>query len=115
MKIRNSSKKDIKEISLLFKRVFSEYPFNEKWSDKKSFDKIKKYYDSGKIMVACEKKKIVGFIIYRNVLWYEPNMFIDEMGVDKDYRKRGIATEMLKIVENHARKNSTQSCSLRHR
>lgn len=54
---------------------------------------------------AFEQKRLIGYIwsyvfVFRN----EKRMYVNELYVDNSYRKKGIGSELLHLVENEARK-----------
>lgn len=105
MNIRKVAKNELKKVANVFKESFAEHPFNEKWTNENAIKKIRKYNKDGEIIVAIENKKVLGFIIYRYLIWDKsPRFFIDELGVKREYRGRGIATYLIKKVEENAKK-----------
>lgn len=113
MIIREAKEMDLKEIAVLFKEVYSELPYNENWTDKNALKKINDYHKFDKILIASEDNKIIAFIIYHEIIWdNHSNIFIDEIGVDKDYRGEGIAKNLLKNVEEYAKSNGFSKIEL---
>lgn len=111
--IRKATSRDLKEIATLFRKIFSEAPYNEKWSNKSSNKKIREYRMSGDILVAIDNKNIVGFIVYTEILWDTFYLFfINELAVKKSHRNKGIATQLLQAVENEAKKRGIPKIEL---
>ena len=113
MKIRKARKSDIKQIVNLFVDGFSEKPYNECWTEKNALNKIKDYYNSGEILVIIESRTVIGFVIYHQMLWDNHNkLYIDEMVVDKAYRRKGIGTKLLNEVEKKAKEDGISNLEL---
>ena len=82
MEIRKATIKDLKEIEKIFKREYSKFPYNEKWTKKTSLLKIKEYFRDNVIFVLEYEKKIIGFIIGHIEIWDKGDKgFIDEVVV----------------------------------
>lgn len=97
-------------LAKLYCHVWSEDPWNEKWTHKKAIEKIvSNYFTNGAILIlALDNKNVCGFIAgkfinldhIRNRTKHIPDNFPDhlflvtEVGVSKDYRKQGIGQEL---------------------
>lgn len=113
MKIRKASNKELNEISKMFQKGFSEKPYNEKWTDKNAQKKIKNYYKDGTILVSIKDNKIIGFIIFSELLWDNHiKLMIDEMVVDESHRGKGIGTLLLQEAEKSANKKGINNIEL---
>jgi ribosomal protein S18 acetylase RimI-like enzyme len=111
--IRKAKKEDLNKIASLFKKGFSEKPYNEKWTDRNAKDKIEEYYKNGTILVNIENNSILGFIIFSELLWDNHiKLMIDEMVVDEAYRGKGIGTLLLKEAEKPAKKKGINNIEL---
>lgn len=67
------------------------------------------------IFVACDNNRIVGFIGFVTFLAFEVKnecIKIIALAVSKEYRRKGIGTELLKVVEEYAGNNNIQTISL---
>ena len=63
------------------------------------------------IFVACDGDKVVGYIGCVNYLAFEldnEGMKIIALAVSKDYRRKGIGTELLKTTEQWAKENNIE-------
>jgi ribosomal protein S18 acetylase RimI-like enzyme len=108
MKIRKAKLSDAKKLSTLMMKVIGDTHYYSKEAIKEEKRKHNesalmeylsdaKYYYS---FLAEEENEIMGFVIGRNeagVFW------LDWVGVDKRYRKRGIATGLLNEIEKYLR------------
>ena len=113
MIIQTTKDSELKEVASLFMEVYAEPPYNEKWTEKNALAKIKMFYKTERILVAIEDNKIVGLIIYQKIIWDTAlKVFIDEVGVKKEYRNKGIATQLLKKVEEDAKKEGLVTIEL---
>jgi len=90
MKIRNVTKRDQKKITELYHQLYPE-------RKQKRTIPIKKFNAKSFILVAEEKKKIVGFT-WVTFISYGISRFgyIEELFVKKDFRNRGIGTSLVK-------------------
>jgi len=113
MKILKATKKDLKELSKVYSEVYSEKPYNEKWSEKNAYLKIKEYFENGIIFIAKEENKIVGGIIGHLVIWDKyQNAFGDEFFVLKEFRGKGIGKKLAVTLENYFRKKKAKYFSM---
>ena len=111
MKIRRGKKSDLKEIAELFRKGYSEFPYNEKWSKKTALDKIKEYLRRESIIfVLEEKKKIIGFIIGKIFLWERVKKgFGDELVIDKKFRNKGYGKLLINYMISYFKKKGVSS------
>ena len=81
------------------------------------FDSLKKRVDemmnrgNYQIFVACDGDKVVGYIGYVNYLAFElenEGMKIIALAVSKEYRRKGIGTQLLKTAEQWAKENNVE-------
>ena len=88
-------------------RIDAECLASEKWSEEQFRAEI---YDISKFYVVCKiNDRVVGFGGYAQVL-DEGNIL--NIGVAKDYRKQGIATEILNIMIQNGVKNGITAFTL---
>jgi len=105
MKIRKAKEGDLPEIAKLYKESYSEKPYNEKWTDKSVSARLGDLFSWTKIYVAVIDKKIIGFIIFYSFLWDTGNKgYIEDLGVDKKYRNKGIAKKLMEKAEIELKK-----------
>ncbi len=113
IKIIKAKKSDMKEFSIIYKKVFSEGPYNEKWTNKNLIDKVLEIFKKQKVYVAKINNKIVGFISFYNFIGSEGKIgCIFEFGVDKKYRNKKIGKILIKKAEEESRKAGCKSMVL---
>jgi ribosomal protein S18 acetylase RimI-like enzyme len=104
IKIRKATKKDFSKIAEIWKKEYSKKPYNEKWKIKDIFAKIKDYLKESKIYVATLDKKIVGFIIFKRIIWDDgKHLFIDEVVVSKKFQGKGIGKVLMSKAEKESK------------
>jgi ribosomal protein S18 acetylase RimI-like enzyme len=101
MKIRATKSKDLEEITRIFVTEFGKKPYFEKWKYQVALAKIRNYIRSGsRVYVAEEEGKVVGFIIFKRVIWDKgDHIYIDEIVVDNKYQGRGIGRALMTRAE----------------
>ncbi len=105
MKIRKAKKEDLPRIAKLYKESYSGKPYNEEWTDKNISARLDEMFSWMKAYVAVIDKKITGFVFFYSFIWDKCNKgYIEDMGVDKRYRNRGIAKKLLKKAETELKK-----------
>ncbi len=106
VKVRIANKKDIPEVTKIFREEFSKRPFNDKWKKQSALKKIKHYFaDDYEIYVAMIGKDIVGFIIFSTYEWTKGiEGFIDQIVVSNKFQGRGIGRKLMKLAENYFKK-----------
>jgi len=100
MRIRNVTKKDLKEISDIFRIESAKKPYNQKWTKKTSFEKIIKSFNENDIYVAIIKDKLAGFIIFSRHPNNKKKAYIDELWLKIKYQGMGIGQNLVKFIEN---------------
>ena len=101
-------KSEIINCSNTYKNVFNGAPFYESWSLEKSLDEINSYIkDNALILTSKYGKEIIGFLVAINKVpenqrqyaqYLENIKFIEEIGVLNEFRKNGVASEMVRIL-----------------
>lgn len=101
-------KRDIINCSKTYKNVFNGPPFYESWSRDSAQEEINSYIrDNALILISKYQKQIIGFLIAINsvpkeqrkfVQYLENIKYIEEIGVLKEFRKNGVASEMVRIL-----------------
>lgn len=99
MKIEFVEKNDISEVAKLYVKVYSQFLPNEGWT----FETAKKFieYNYEKqpdlFFVAKDENKIVGFSFGYIKPWSDGNQLMgEELVVDADYHRQGIAKQLFK-------------------
>ena len=105
MKIRKSTKKDLKEISNLMNEEFSKPPFNEKSNLKDILKSIRFFHKIGTIKIAIENKEIVGVIVFKQEQYWEgPSILIEDLAIRKNFQRKGIGKLLINDLEKDAKK-----------
>ena len=101
-------KREIINCSNTYKNVFNGPPFYESWSQDSAIEEMNSYIrENALILISKYKKQIIGFLIAINsvpenqrqyVQYLENIRFIEEIGVLNEFRKNGIASEMVRIL-----------------
>ena len=99
-------KEEIFKCSETYKNVFNGDPFYEDWSQERALGVIKSYVDDeALILVPKYNDEIIGFLITINYIpddqkqfaqYLENIKYIEEIGVLNTFRKKGIASEMVR-------------------
>ena len=99
---KTKNKSDLKQIAKIYQESFSESPFNENWTLKESVEKIKIFLRYCDIWVYKIEKEVIGFMIVNPHQWRIGEViFREEIAVKKDFRRKGIATKLMKNVLNY--------------
>jgi ribosomal protein S18 acetylase RimI-like enzyme len=113
MIIRKARSKDSRDIAEIYREVYTEKPYNEKWNLAALVKEIRdelKYMD---IYVAGIQKKVVGFIIFYDYPWDRGRRgYIEDIGVLKEYRGHGIAGGLFKKAEQVMKKKGVSKVLL---
>jgi len=101
-------KSEIINCSYTYTNVFNGAPFYENWDLESSTKVITSYIDENVLILTSKyKEQIIGFLIsinkvpedQREYVQYLNNIkFIEEIGVLNEFRKNGIASEMVRIL-----------------
>lgn len=112
MKIVKIKEKDIGELAEVYGKVYSEKPYNEKWNKNTLFKKIKDMlWMRG--YVAVVNRKIVGFIFFYEYNWSKGKKgYIEELGVLKEFRDKGIAKKLMAKAEQELRRDGIKEIYL---
>jgi ribosomal protein S18 acetylase RimI-like enzyme len=110
---REANKDELKAVADLYRKVYSEHPYNDRWTKANVRKKIKDLFNSGKMILALEKKEIIGFIMYQKETHDTfQRFFIHDLGVKKNFRGKGIASKLLLITEINAKKEKVSELEL---
>ena len=113
MKILEASKKDLKEIALIFKEEFSREPYNEKWTEKSALKKVKSYFLYSKIHIAKDSGGIIGFVISSTIPWDNyKKAFINEILVRKSRQNNGVGSALLEFMESYYKRDGAKLIEL---
>ena len=99
---------EIINCSNTYKNVFNGAPFYESWNLESAINEINSYIeDNALILTSKYKKQIIGFLVainnvpenQRQYVQYLDNIkFIEEIGVLNEFRKNGVASEMVRTL-----------------
>jgi ribosomal protein S18 acetylase RimI-like enzyme len=114
MIIRKARSKDAIDIADIYRRVYSEAPYHERWSKKTALGRVRDEMEDGKIYVAEVEKKVAGFIAFSTYEWFNGKWgYIDDFGMLKEYRGMGIGKMLMKKAEDDLRKAKIRVIDLR--
>ena len=101
-------KSEIIGCSNAYKDVFNGPPFYESWSLDSALEEINSYIgDDALILTSKYRDQIIGFLVAINnvpenqrqyVQYLENIKFIEEIGVLNEFRKNGVASEMVRVM-----------------
>jgi ribosomal protein S18 acetylase RimI-like enzyme len=118
MKIKKANKKDIGKFIELRKKYIESINKENKIKEKPNIKKIKKEFGNflkkNKIILVTElNNQIIGYIagnIFENV--WKRGGYIDDVYVYKEFRRKGIATQLIEGFLNELKKRKIKSCQL---
>ena len=126
MEIRRANKEDIEQILILLlevARIHVEikpdffYPGVSKYSHDELIKMIDD--DNDPIYVACDNKKVLGYLFcqtriqkYPNLIKRNKTLYIDDLCVDKNYRRQGIGKRLIEFIIDEANKNNYDDIAL---
>lgn len=112
--IAKAGKKDLRQIAKIFRAEYKKRPYNEKWTEKRAFEKIKEYFANSKIFAARAGKEVVGFVVFSTYLWHDGKRgLIEEICILSGFQGFRIGSNLLLKVENELRKNRIKKLDLR--
>ena len=109
-------KNEIINCSNTYKDVFNGEPFYEDWDLDRSFKEIASYVDDNALILTSKYgKQVIGFLVAINkipkdqkqyVQYLQNIKYIEEIGVLSEFRKNGIASEMVRrLLLNYLKPN----------
>lgn len=111
LKIRLCTAKDIDVCAEIQTEEYSKEPYNEKWTNKTSFERLNEIFVDNKkyCLVAEDKGKVVGFVFGRMHHWWDgKRVFAEEIIVLKDYQKKGIGRLLWQEFEKRLKKDNVK-------
>lgn len=101
IRIRLSTKEDLKELAGLYSKVYTAFDVGEKWDVESAYNLlsywIKRQPDL--CFLAEVKGKIIGGFVAGIKPWWNGNHLVDgEIFVDPDFQKKGIGTLLSKVM-----------------
>ena len=111
--IQKAVKKDLREISIIFKKESAKKPYSQKWDQKTALKKILEYSKRGKIYAVRIKDEVAGFVIITFNVWENgKSAFIDELWLRPVYQKKGMGSVIMNFVEGECRRKKVNSVFL---
>jgi len=101
MEVFNCKPENIKACSSLLAKVYSESEYGESWNEHDAFKYLERFYRIEPLgcYVAIENGELIGAIFsYSYPRQSETLVYIQELFVSLDYRKKGVATSLLSNV-----------------
>ena len=101
MKVRLITENDIRSCAELFSHIFSAEPWNEPWTEEKSFKRLNHFFESkGFVGVLLESDGLIGFALGNIEPFYFGDMFyLREMCVDTKKQSSGNGFKLLEKLE----------------
>lgn len=104
MQIINCAPKNIQDCAKLLVQVYSEPQYQEDWNTIDAHKYLKRFFDiePNRCFIATENNVIVGGIFAYSYPWHsETLVYIQELFVNSEHRKKGIAKSLLKSICNN--------------
>ena len=101
MEIINCKPENIKACSSLLTKVYSEPEYGEKWNESDAYEYLERFYriEPSGCYIAIENGELIGAIFSYSYPWQsETLVYIQELFVSLNYRKKGIAKSLLSNV-----------------
>ena len=108
MKIRKSTKRDLKSIAKIFRIESAKPPYNKQRTPKKALERIKDYFKRQDIYVAIVNNKIVGFVNSDMDPDTKNQAWINEFWILKDYQGKGIGKRFMTEIEDIYKKKGAK-------
>ena len=99
LRIKRCLRKDLKEVSALFKKTTAEPPGGTRWSDLQAINYLGQLLrkNPGSCFIAISGKQIEGCLFGNRYKWKDRPMYqIEEIFVGKEFRRRGIGRSLVK-------------------
>ncbi len=109
------NKLDIKKVLSLFIKAYSEAPYNESWSRDSAFKKLFEIYQRGKdfCFYIEDKGETIGLLFCQTQTWHDGvHVFVEDIVVDSNYRNKKIGAQLVKKLEQTAKKKGIVSIDL---
>jgi len=99
----------------LFIEVFNDEPWHDSWTRESAGTRLLEFVDNRRFFgfTLWEGDALVGAVFCHASTYYKGGeVFIDELFVSPDYRRKGCATALMEAVEAHARAQGYISITL---
>ncbi len=111
MKIRKATKKDLKEISDIFREETSKQPYFQKWTQKTALEKVHEFFKKDDIHLVLVERKIVGFVVSR-INSEGKEAYIEELWLRSAYQGKGTGTILMNFVEENYKNKGVASIGI---
>ena len=104
MQIINCEVENLEECARLLVQVYAEPQYKEDWNEFDAHKYLKRFFDiePNRCFIATENDIIVGGIFAYSYPWHsEILVYVQELFVDSNERKKGIAKSLLKSICNN--------------
>jgi len=101
MLIKNIEVNDLTECAKLLVQVYAEPQYQENWNEIDAYNYLKRFFDiePNRCFIAIENNTIVGAVFAYSYPWHsETLVYIQELFVNSNQRKKGIAKSLLNSV-----------------
>ena len=112
LKLRDYQVDDIPEMTEVIKAAFAEYQGKlepPSRAEKKSPEVVRQELEHGNALVIEAKAKIIACVFYKPKGDF---VYLERLSVLPEYRGQGLASQLIKEVENRARKTGARGLSL---
>lgn len=99
--IRLAKEEDLEKLAAIYEEVFRVFDVGEEWTKEAAYKLLKYYFDRypDLAFVAEYDGKVVGAFFADVRPWWDGDHLVDgEIFVHPDYQKRGVGTELMKIM-----------------
>lgn len=116
IEIRECLETDLGSCGSLLCTVYAEPPYHESWSETKARDYLHRFFriDPKGCFVAVESARILGAIFAYRYPWSTGEvLFIQELFVSKEHRRKGIGSRLIRHVSEMEGKSLTVALIVR--
>ena len=111
--IRKATKRDLKDISGIFKRESSKKPYFQKWTDRTALERIIEFSKTDDIFVVMANDKLVGFIVsHIGIEEKGKGAFVKEIWLKQEYQGKGIGKSLMRFIEHKYKNKGVKSIFL---
>ncbi|MGN1181431.1 MAG: GNAT family N-acetyltransferase [Faecalibacillus sp.] len=115
MIIKELTLKNVKEITILFKQVFSQEPWNDNWNDEQLHLYLIDLMGNNNSLIfgLFEENQLIGLAIGHICHWYQGTEYrIDELCIDIKYQRKGLGTFFLHEIEKIVKEKKIETIFL---
>ncbi len=106
---------DLRECSRLYVMVFNSEPWNDHWTLKSAYSRLKDIYKSPRFygIKATQNGKIIGVLLGNIESWYEKYHYqLKEIYTDNSFQSKGIGTKLIHRAKADLRKKDVRTVYL---